>query len=128
MFQGASSTPIRGWGHGASGIVGVIPAVLPAMLLMGSLQRAESRLWPGPQRVPGFQRQLATELNMSTNKDQVKGALKDIAGKIQEEAGKLFGSTEQRVKGLKNQAKGKIQKGVGDLKEAVSNAKKAAKK
>jgi hypothetical protein len=37
MFQGASSTPIRGWGHGASGIVGVILAVLPAMLLMGSL-------------------------------------------------------------------------------------------
>jgi len=37
MFQGASSIPIRGWGHGASGIVGVILAVLPAMLLMSSL-------------------------------------------------------------------------------------------
>jgi len=34
---------------------------------------------------------------MTVNKDQVKGALKDIAGKIQEEAGKLVGSTKQQV-------------------------------
>jgi uncharacterized protein YjbJ (UPF0337 family) len=53
------------------------------------------------------------------NKDQVKGALKDIGGKIQEETGKLAGSTAQQIKGLKNQAKGKVQKGVGDLKEAA---------
>jgi uncharacterized protein YjbJ (UPF0337 family) len=71
---------------------------------------------------------IAKELNMSKNKDQVKGALKDLGGKIQEEAGKLVGSTKQQVKGLKNQAKGKIQKGVGDLKEAVSDVKQAAKK
>ena len=56
---------------------------------------------------------------MSMNKDQVKGALKDIGGKVQEEAGKLVGSTKQQVKGLKNQAKGKVQKGIGDLKEAA---------
>jgi uncharacterized protein YjbJ (UPF0337 family) len=56
---------------------------------------------------------------MTMNKDQVKGALKDVGGKIQEEAGKLVGSTKQQVKGLKNQAKGKIQKGIGDLKEAA---------
>lgn len=28
------------------------------------------------------------------NKDQVKGAAKDLGGKIQEKAGKLVGSTE----------------------------------
>ena len=33
------------------------------------------------------------------NKDQVKGATKDIAGKIQEETGKLVGSKEQQAKG-----------------------------
>ena len=49
------------------------------------------------------------------NKDQVKGAAKDIAGKIQEEAGKLVGSKEQQVKGLINQVKGKAQEHVGDL-------------
>ena len=38
------------------------------------------------------------------NKDQVKGAAKDIGGKIQEEAGKLVGSTSQQAKGLQNQA------------------------
>ncbi len=59
------------------------------------------------------------------NKDQVKGAAKDIAGKIQEEAGKLVGSTDQQVKGLQNQAKGKVQQNIGNLKEAV---KKAANK
>ena len=65
---------------------------------------------------------------MSMNKDQVKGTLKDMAGKIQEEAGKLLGSEEQRVKGLKKQAECKIQKGVGDLKEVVSDAQDATRK
>jgi len=53
------------------------------------------------------------------NKDQVKGEAKDLAGKIQEEAGKLVGSKEQQAKGLEKQIEGKIQKGVGDLKETV---------
>ena len=56
------------------------------------------------------------------NKDQVKGAAKDIAGKLQEEVGKLTGSTDQQVKGLQNQAKGKIQQNIGNLKEAVKDA------
>ena len=58
------------------------------------------------------------------NKDQVKGDLKDIGGKMQEEVGKLIGSTEQQAKGLKNQVKGKTQHQVGNLKEAVKDAKK----
>ncbi len=53
------------------------------------------------------------------NKDQVKGEAKDLAGKIQEEAGKLTGSKEQQAKGLEKQIEGKIQKCVGDLKETV---------
>jgi uncharacterized protein YjbJ (UPF0337 family) len=55
------------------------------------------------------------------NKDQVKGSLKDVGGKIQEEAGKLVGSSEQQAKGLNKQAEGKIQKGYGDAKEAVKD-------
>lgn len=65
---------------------------------------------------------------MSMNKDQIKGATKDIAGKVQEEVGKLVGSNEQQAKGLKKQVEGKIQKGVGDLKEAVADLKDAARK
>ncbi|MEO8676211.1 MAG: CsbD family protein [Casimicrobiaceae bacterium] len=57
------------------------------------------------------------------NKDQIKGAAKDIGGKIQEEAGKLTGDKKQEAKGLLNQAKGKLQHEVGNLKEAVKDAK-----
>jgi uncharacterized protein YjbJ (UPF0337 family) len=56
------------------------------------------------------------------NEDQVKGALRGIAGKIQEEPIKLFGSTDLQVKGLKNQAKGKVQQHIGNLKVAVKDA------
>ena len=58
------------------------------------------------------------------NKDQVKGAAKDIAGKVQEEAGKVVGSTEQQAKGLRKQVEGKVQQHIGDLKEAVKDATK----
>jgi uncharacterized protein YjbJ (UPF0337 family) len=51
------------------------------------------------------------------NKDQVKGALKDAAGKVQAKAGKVTGNDSQRAKGLAKQAEGKVQKGYGDLKE-----------
>ncbi|PTQ82059.1 CsbD-like protein [Nitrosospira multiformis] len=56
------------------------------------------------------------------NKDQVKGVAKDIAGKVQQEAGVLTGDKEQQAKGLAKQAEGKIQKGVGDAKEAIKDA------
>ena len=59
------------------------------------------------------------------NKDQVKGAAKDIGGKIQEEAGKLSGSKEQQVKGLARQVEGKVQQHIGNLKEAVKDASKS---
>ncbi len=56
------------------------------------------------------------------NKDQVKGTAKDIAGKVQEDAGKLVGSTEQQAKGLGKQVEGQVQKGYGDAKETVRDA------
>ena len=56
------------------------------------------------------------------NKDQVKGAVKDSAGKIQVEAGKLVGNKEQQVKGLLKQAEGKAEKRFGDVKEVVKDA------
>ena len=56
------------------------------------------------------------------NKDQVKGTAKDVAGKVQEEAGKLVGSKEQEAKGLSKQIEGKTQKKVGDAKEVVKDS------
>jgi uncharacterized protein YjbJ (UPF0337 family) len=58
------------------------------------------------------------------NKDQVKGIVKDIAGKVQEEAGKLTGSKEQQVKGLGKQISGKAEKALGDAKEVIKDATK----
>ncbi|MES2742199.1 MAG: CsbD family protein [Pseudomonadota bacterium] len=55
------------------------------------------------------------------NENQVKGAAKDIGGKIQEEAGKLVGSSEQQAKGLKNQVEGKVQREVGNLQEDIKD-------
>jgi len=53
------------------------------------------------------------------NKNQVQGVAKDIAGKVQEEAGKLIGSKEQQAKGLNKQIAGKAEKVYGDAKEAI---------
>ena len=58
------------------------------------------------------------------NKDQVKGNVKDAAGKVQEEAGKVIGSTDQQRKGIHKQVEGKVQKAIGDVKEAVTDAGK----
>jgi uncharacterized protein YjbJ (UPF0337 family) len=59
------------------------------------------------------------------NKDQVKGVAKDVAGKVQEQAGKLVGSKEQQIKGLSKQISGKVQKGVGDVEQSVEDFNKS---
>lgn len=58
------------------------------------------------------------------NKDQVKGAARDLGGKVQEEAGKLLGNKQQQAKGLQNQVAGKVQQNIGNLKKAVKDAGK----
>lgn len=56
------------------------------------------------------------------NKDQVKGSVKEVAGKVQSKAGELVGNKGQQAKGLLKEAEGKTQKNVGDAKEVVKNA------
>ena len=53
------------------------------------------------------------------NNNQVEGAVKDAAGKVQQKTGELVGSDKQQVKGLVKQAEGKTQKAVGDIENAV---------
>ena len=56
------------------------------------------------------------------NKDQAKGTMKDVGGKIQQEVGKATGDLSQQAKGLAKQGEGKVQKAVGDVKnEADKN-------
>jgi uncharacterized protein YjbJ (UPF0337 family) len=73
---------------------------------------------------PGQDQQSSTsgEKNMSPNKNQVKGVVKDAVGKVQEKAGKLVGNKEQQVKGLQKQVEGKAEKQLGDVKEVIKDA------
>ena len=50
------------------------------------------------------------------NKDQVKGVVKDAAGKVQSKTGEMTGNTTQQVKGMAKQVEGKTQKKLGDAK------------
>ena len=56
------------------------------------------------------------------NSNQVKGAVKDVAGKVQRKVGEAVGSTEQQVKGAVKQVEGKTQKAVGNAQEAGADA------
>jgi len=60
------------------------------------------------------------------NKDQVKGELKEAAGKVQEKAGELVGSKTQEAKGLAREVAGKAQKNLGDAKEALKGSRHKA--
>jgi uncharacterized protein YjbJ (UPF0337 family) len=53
------------------------------------------------------------------NKDQVKGAAKQVGGEVQQQVGKLTGDTSTRVKGHAKEAEGKLQEGVGNAKESL---------
>ena len=57
------------------------------------------------------------------NKDQAKGHMKDLAGKVREKMGSLTGNRSEQAKGLGKQAEGKLQKGVGDLKNVANKDK-----
>ncbi len=53
------------------------------------------------------------------NKDQVKGSMKEAAGKVQEKTGEVVGSKNQQAKGMAKEVEGKAQKAAGDVKDAV---------
>jgi uncharacterized protein YjbJ (UPF0337 family) len=55
------------------------------------------------------------------NKDQLKGAAKDAAGKVQRKVGDAIDSPEQQAKGAEKQAEGKTQKAVGNVKDAIDD-------
>jgi uncharacterized protein YjbJ (UPF0337 family) len=57
----------------------------------------------------------------SMNKDQVKGMVKEAAGKAQKKVGQLIGNQDQVVKGTVKQAEGKTQQVVGDAKQLVKD-------
>ena len=56
------------------------------------------------------------------NRDQVKGAAKNVAGKVQRKVGELTGNKTQQAKGAAKQVEGNVQKGVGNLGQALDKA------
>jgi len=58
------------------------------------------------------------------NKDQVEGAVKNAAGKVQQKTGEVIGSANQQAKGIAKQVAGKAQEHAGDVEKAVKDANK----
>jgi len=56
------------------------------------------------------------------NKDQVKGKVKDVAGRIERQAGEWTGDKEKQVHGALKQVEGKVQNAWGNAKEAEKKA------
>jgi uncharacterized protein YjbJ (UPF0337 family) len=52
------------------------------------------------------------------NKDQVEGKIKDVAGRVERQAGEWTGSKEAEARGAAKQVEGKAQNAWGDVKDA----------
>ena len=53
------------------------------------------------------------------NRNQIKGGLKDAAGKIQRKFGQMVGSERHETRGVTTQAEGKTQKTAGDVTDTL---------
>jgi len=56
------------------------------------------------------------------NRNQMQGAAKDVAGKVQQKLGELTGNKTQQAKGVAKQAQGKVQRAAGNVEEALDKA------
>jgi uncharacterized protein YjbJ (UPF0337 family) len=56
------------------------------------------------------------------NRDQMKGDIKNVAGKVQQKIGELTGNKTQQAKGVAKQVEGKVQKGVGNVEQSLDKA------
>ena len=56
------------------------------------------------------------------DKDQVKGAVDDAAGRIKRQVGEWTGDTGTQAEGAAQQVKGKVEKAWGNVKDAARHA------
>jgi uncharacterized protein YjbJ (UPF0337 family) len=54
------------------------------------------------------------------NKDRIEGKVKDIAGRVQRQAGEWTGDAKKQVQGSAKQVEGKVQNAWGKAKDAVA--------
>ena len=58
------------------------------------------------------------------NRNQMKGAAKNGAGKVQQKVGELTGNKIQQAKGIAKQVEGKVQRGAGNVEQALDKARR----
>jgi uncharacterized protein YjbJ (UPF0337 family) len=56
------------------------------------------------------------------NKDQVKGAAKEVAGRAQASLGRAVDSPKHQAKGIAKQVEGRAQKNLGDAREVLKDS------
>jgi uncharacterized protein YjbJ (UPF0337 family) len=56
------------------------------------------------------------------DKDRVKGAIDDAAGRVKRQVGEWTGDTNAQVEGAAQQIKGKAEKALGNVKDAARDA------
>ena len=64
---------------------------------------------------------------VSTNKDQIRGRIKEAKGKLKEVAGKLLGNERLQTKGKAQKSLGKAQAKFGDVKQQRAEIPGAAR-
>lgn len=62
------------------------------------------------------------------DKDRVKGAIDDAAGRAKRQIGEWTGDTDAQVEGAAQQVKGKAEKLVGNVKDAARDAAEQARR
>lgn len=60
------------------------------------------------------------------NKEQIKGGMKEAAGKVQKEFGKAVDSPKHQIEGGMKEVAGKTEKTLGNMKEKVKDVRKDA--
>jgi len=61
------------------------------------------------------------------DKDRVKGAAKNVTGKVKTAVGKALGDEKLKNEGRTDQVKGKVQNVVGGIKDSVRDADKKSR-
>jgi uncharacterized protein YjbJ (UPF0337 family) len=60
------------------------------------------------------------------DKDRVKGAIDDTAGRVKRQVGEWTGDTNAQIEGAAQQVKGKAEKAIGNVKDAARDARDEA--
>ena len=61
------------------------------------------------------------------NRNQMKGAARNVAGKVQQAVGELTGNKTEQAKGVAKQVVGKVQRAAGNVEQALDKANRKSR-